>query len=236
MVPDRIGGVPDKSGYEDFEDRSTIYLDCGRGVFLTETFTGWAMPKDKANIVLPVRIKAPVEKVFPLCCPVEEYRWIPGWKCHLIHCPNDRVEFGTIFSEMSSAPFLLNSFLGKTTWTAVAHDSGSYKLHFRLDNKKSTSLYKIELQDDGKGGTAGALDFTYNAVNDRGGNYPENNMEKKIRIMLSLIRIMLQHYCETGKMLTFGGLQKRLLSEPELSVMDKIRVGLNRMVVSVMYR
>ena len=194
------------------------------------------MSKDKVNIVLPVQIKAPVQKVFPLCCPVEEYRWIPGWKCHLIHCPNNKVELGTIFSEVSSAPFLLNSFLGKTTWTAIVHDPDNYKLHFRLDNKKSSSLYTIELQDDGKGGTAGTLDFTYNAVNDRGGSYPGKNMEKKIRVMLSLIRTMLQHYCETGKMLTFGVLQKRVLSEPELSVMDKIRMGLNRMVVLAMYK
>ncbi|MCG8344023.1 MAG: hypothetical protein MI685_02540, partial [Chlorobiales bacterium] len=184
----------------------------------------------------PVQIKAPVQKVFPLCCPVEEYRWIPGWKCHLIHCPNNKVELGTIFSEMSSAPFLLNSFLGKTTWTAIMHDSDNYKLHFRLDNKKSSSLYTIELQDDGKGGTAGNLDFTYNAVSDRGGSYPGKNMEKNIRVMLSLVKTMLQHYCETGKMLTFGGLQKRVLSEPELSVMDKIRMGLNRMVVLAMYK
>lgn len=194
------------------------------------------MSKDKVNIVLPVQIKAPVQKVFPLCCPVEEYRWIPGWKCHLIHCPNNKVELGTIFSEMSSAPFLLNSFLGKTTWTAIMHDSDNYKLHFRLDNKKSSSLYTIELQDDGKGGTAGNLDFTYNAVSDRGGSYPGKNMEKNIRVMLSLVKTMLQHYCETGKMLTFGGLQKRVLSEPELSVMDKIRMGLNRMVVLAMYK
>ena len=194
------------------------------------------MSKDKVNIVLPVQIKAPVQKVFPLCCPVEEYRWIPGWKCHLIHCPNNKVELGTIFSEVSSAPFLLSSFRGKTTWTAIMHDPDNYKLHFRLDNKKSSSLYTIELQDDGKGGTAGTLDFTYNAVNDRGGSYPGKNMEKKIRVMLSLIRTMLQHYCETGKMLTFGVLQKRVLSEPELSVMDKIRMGLNRMVVLAMYK
>lgn len=194
------------------------------------------MSKTKANIVLPVHIKAPVEKVFPLCCPVEEYRWIPGWKCRLIHCPNDKVESGTIFSEVSSAPFLLNSFRGKTTWTAVMHDPDNYKLHFRLDNEKSSSLYKIELQDDGQGGTAGTLDFTYNAANGKGGDYAGKNMEEKIRVMLSLVKTMLQHYCETGKMLTFAGLQKIVLSEPGLSVMDKIRIGLNRVVVLAMYK
>ena len=194
------------------------------------------MPEGRVNIVLPVHVKASVEKVFPLCCPVEEYRWIPGWKCHLIHCPNDKVELGTIFSEVSSAPFLMNSFRGKTTWTAIMHDPENYKLHFRLDNEKSSSLYTIELQDDGRGGTAGALDFTYTAINDKGGGYGVKNMEEKIRVMLSIISTMLRHYCETGKMLTFAGLQKIVLSEPGLSVTDKIRMGLNRMVVLAMHK
>ena len=189
------------------------------------------MSKDKVNIVLPVHVKAPVEKVFPLCCPVEEYRWIPGWKCHLIHCPHDKVEQGTVFSEVTSAPFLLNSFRGKTTWTAVVHDPANYKLHFRLDNKKSLSLYTIELQDDGRGGTAGTLDFTYTATNDEGCGYGVKNMKEKIRVMLSIISSMLRHYCETGDMLPFSGLRKIVLFEPGLSVADKIRIGLNRVVV-----
>lgn len=195
------------------------------------------MAEFKAKTVksaLRVHINSPVEKVFPLCCPVEEYRWIPGWKCDLIHCPNDKVELGTVFGEISSAPFLLDSFQGKTTWTAIMHDSDNYKLHFRLDNKNSSSLYKIELKDDGNGGTTGNLDFTYNAINKKGNKLAEKNIEDKIRIMLSIINAMLQHYCETGEMLTFAGLQKVVLSERGLSVKDKIFMGLNRMVMSKM--
>ena len=195
------------------------------------------MAKFKAKTVrtvLSVNIKAPVEKIFPLCCPVEEYRWIPGWKCDLTHCPNDKVELGTVFGEISSAPFLLGSFRGKTVWTAVKHEPDNYKLHFELNNKISSSLYKIELQDDNKGGTIGHLDFTYNAVNKKGNKLAKKNMEDKIHIMLSIINSMLQHYCETGTMLTFADLQKRILSERGLSTMDKIRMGLNSMAIAKM--
>ena len=59
-----------------------------------------------AKCVLPVSINAPVDEVFPLACPVKEYLWIPGWKCNLIHCPNERVELGTVLSELSSTRFL----------------------------------------------------------------------------------------------------------------------------------
>ncbi len=184
-----------------------------------------------AKSVFPVYIKAPVDKVFPLCCPVEEYKWIPGWKCNLIHCPNDRVEQGTIFSEIFSAPFLMCSIQGKTTWTVVRHDSKSYKIHFKLDNKNSSSLYKIEFKDNGKGGTEGKLDFTYNAINKKGNKVVEKNLEVKINIMLSILNAMLRHYCETNEMLSFSELQKMILSEQRLSVIDKIILGLNRLAV-----
>ena len=188
----------------------------------------------RAKSVIPVSIKASVDQVFPLCSPVEEYNWIPGWKCNLIHCPNDRVELGTIFSEISSAPFLMGNFQGRTTWTVVMHDPESYKIHFRLDNKNSSSIYKIELEDNGKGGTKGKLDFTYNATNKKGNRLVGKNLEGKIHIMLSILKSMLRHYCETNEMLSPSILQKMIPPEQKLSLIDKILMGLNRLAVSNM--
>jgi len=187
-----------------------------------------------ARSAFPVSIKAPVDQVFPLASPVEEYKWIPGWKCNLLHCPNDRVELGTIFSEISSAPFLMGSFQGKTTWIVVLYDPERYRIHFRLDNKVSSSIYKIELKDNGEGGTEGKLDFTFNATNKRGNKLVEKNLEGKIHIMLSILNAMLQHYCETNEMLPSSVLQKMISTEQNLSVMDKIRMGLNSLAVSNM--
>jgi hypothetical protein len=165
---------------------------------------------------------------------VEEYKWVPGWKCNLIHCPNDRVELGTIFSEISSAPFLMGSFQGKTTWTVVLYDPESYKIHFRLDNKNSSSIYKIEFEENGRSVTVGKLDFTFSATNKRGNKLVEKNLEGKIHIMLSILNAMLQHYCETNEMLPSSVLQKMISTEQNLSVMDKIRMGLNSLAVSTM--
>ena len=187
-----------------------------------------------AKCVIPVSIEAPVDRVFPLACPVQEYKWIPGWKCNLIHCPNDRVEEGTIFSEISSAPFLMGNFRGATTWTAVVHDPECYKVHYRLENKKSSSIYKIEFEDNGQGGTKGKLDLTYNATNKKGNKLVENDLEVKIQVMLSILHAMLQHYCETNKMLSAARLQKMVQAERRLSVRDKVLMGLNQLVVSKM--
>lgn len=187
-----------------------------------------------AKMVIPVSIKAPVDKVFRLCCPVEEYKWIPGWKCNLVHCPNDRAELGTVFSEISSAPFLIGSFRGETTWTVVKHDPESHKIHFRLDNKNSSSLYKIELVDNGKGGTEGTLDFTYNATSKKGDKLVEKNLAGKLHIMLSILNGMLQYYCETDKMIPASRLQKMIPSEQRLSIRDKVLIGVNRWLRSKM--
>jgi len=178
--------------------------------------------------VVPVSIKAPVDQVFPLVSPVEEYKWIPGWKCNLIHYPNDSIELGTIFSEISSAPFLIGNFKGKTTWTVVMYDPKNNKIHFRWDNKNSSSLYKIELEDDGKGGTKGKLDLTYNAINKRGNKLIERNLEEKIHIMLSVLNSMLQHYCENNEMLSSSELREMIPME-KLSLKDKILMVLNRL-------
>ena len=97
------------------------------------------------TVMVQQYINAPVQEVFPLACPVMEYKWIPGWKCELIHCPNGHVELGCIFNEISSAPVLADSIAQKTTWTAVLYEPDNFRVHYRLVNKISSSLYKIEL-------------------------------------------------------------------------------------------
>lgn len=110
-------------------------------------------------------INAPAETIFPLICPFGEYKWIPGWNFELVHCPNERIEQGTIFREVSSPPILMGSFFGKITWTAVLHDQKNYKVHFKLENKGSRTLYKIAMSANAGGGTLIKIDVKYQALN-----------------------------------------------------------------------
>jgi hypothetical protein len=179
------------------------------------------------NYILPVSINAPVEEVFPLVSPIEEYRWIPGWKAELIHCPDEKIGQGTIFNEIFSAPFLVGNVKGKTTWTYVVFDPENYDIHFRLDNENSSTLYKIELEDDGKGGTGGKLDMTYTATTKKGNKLVENGMKEKIQIMLTILKTMLKYYSENKELIPSSKLQKVVPME-KLSIADKIRIVLNR--------
>lgn len=174
-------------------------------------------------------IDAPVDEVFPLACPVLEYKWIPGWKCELIHCPNGRVELGTVFNEISSAPILADSIAGKTTWTAILHDPETHRVHFRLTNRISSSLYRIEFEPNPSGGTNARLVMLYGPLGEKEVGASKRRREAKIRLMLSIISLMLTHYCEQGEMIDPAEAKKLASQFGELTCQDKLRLVLNKL-------
>ena len=187
------------------------------------------MSTHEIQIVEQGCINAPLEKVFPLCCPVEEYKWIPGWKCELVHCPNQRVELGTVFRELISPPLLAGSPFAKTTWTAVLHEPQNFRLHFKLKNSASESLYKITLSDNGKGGARARLEFNYKALNKAGERVIANRGKEKIRFMLRYISLMLTHYCERGQRIGLPAMAKFMLHSKALSLTDKVHCIISRL-------
>jgi hypothetical protein len=175
-------------------------------------------------------INAPVQDVFPLACPVMEYKWIPDWKCELIHCPKGHAELGIIFNEIFTAPILTGSIAQKTTWTAVLYEPDRYRIHYKLENKVSTSLYKIEFEDDNAGGTKSRLELTYIPINQQGLAVLEKGGEAKFRLMLSILSLMLKHYCEKGEMVKTSEILKLASQVEEMTTKDRIRSVLNKLV------
>jgi len=183
--------------------------------------------------VVEERIRASVDRVFPLCCPVQEYLWIDGWACELVHCPNDRVEEGCVFREFLSAPFLQRSVHAETTWTAVQHDPRTHRLHFELVNAMSRSLYRIELDEAGQGETIARLDFAYAACNEEGERVIADHGAARLRVMLGIIGAMLRRYAETGRKLGMGGLLGLVLQADALTFTDRLRVVGNRVALAL---
>lgn len=184
--------------------------------------------EESVHVVGDGDIDAPAAEVFPLCCPIEEYRWIPDWKCQIVHCPNDRVELGTIFHEYISAPFMLDSPFAETTWTAVFHDPENYQLHFRMDTEHTTALYKIGFADNPGGGCVSTLDLTFTAIDAKGAKLVgTDGRAAKIELMLSTLGSMLKTYAETGEMIARREVLQPLLTSPVLSLADKARLAMN---------
>lgn len=187
---------------------------------------------DSVQANYETRIAAPVESVFPLACPVEEYRWIPGWKCDLVHCPNERVEQGTVFDEYSSAPFLVGKAWAKTTWTAVLHEPDRHRVHYAIKNVASDSLYKIEFSDDGSAGTLAHLNFRYSASGPRGRMVIRNRGEAKIELMLRILAIMLRHYCESGELVPRNHIARLVATSNALTITDRARLLMNTLAMA----
>lgn len=188
----------------------------------------------QVQVVHEETINAPVEDLFPLACPVLEYRWIPGWKCELVHCPKGRVEKGTVFNEIMSAPVLTGSPCAKTTWTAVLHDPAGHRVHYRLENRVSTSLNRIEMRTAGPGVTVLRFDFTYEAKNEKGERIIGNNGPEKIGLMLALLAGMLKYYAEQGEIPGAMYIKKKAIRFTHFSAGDKFNLMLNELAMKVM--
>ena len=51
----------------------------------------------KLNHSVEFTVPAAPERVFPLLCPVLEYRWIPTWRCELLHSESGVAEQDCVF-------------------------------------------------------------------------------------------------------------------------------------------
>lgn len=190
--------------------------------------------KHSVRVEINQTINAPVQEVFPLACPVMEYKWIPGWKCELVHCPNGHVELGTIFNEIASAPILTGTIAQKTTWTAVLYEPDRYRVHYQLDNQISTSLYKIEFEADASGKTKSRLEITYSPLNEKGIRNMEKGGENKLNLMVSYLSLMLKHYCEEGKMIKTSEIMKFVSGFKQSTTKDRIQGLLNNWAMMAM--
>ena len=54
-------------------------------------------------------IKAPMENIFPLLCPVEELKWIDNWQYQLVYSDSSVNENNCIFRENMSGLILFDS-------------------------------------------------------------------------------------------------------------------------------
>jgi hypothetical protein len=150
------------------------------------------------------RIQALVDQVFPLACPIEEYKWIDGWQCNITYSRSGRIEDDCIFTEDMIAPFLLGSDVGPTTWITTLYDPEGYCVHFVLITSATVAEYEIDMEDLGSGATSVKWDFTLTSLNGKGSKLIDENTQDKMLAMLTFAAQSLKHYCETGEMLKMG--------------------------------
>ena len=179
-------------------------------------------------------IHAPVDEIFRLACPVMEYKWINGWKCKLINCPNGYVELGCIFKEIMTTPILQGNFHGKTTWITVKNDTDNHIRHYELKNKVSKTLWQIKMSPLENAVTDVILEITYTANTKRAQRLIQDGLSEKLFFIQSILNMQLKYYCENKKIMPKSELMDFIKKSDCFTFSDKIKLILNKLTMALM--
>lgn len=138
-------------------------------------------------------VPAPPAQVFPLLCPVLEYRWIPHWRCELLHSASGVAEedcvFRTDFPDVGVMTWVVSRYEPPTRieFTCFAPDIGIHRLKIALTAEAS--------------GTR--LDWTrrWLATSPRGEAWISEWSDAEQSERMDHLRQLLDHYLATGHML-----------------------------------
>lgn len=146
-------------------------------------------------------IQAPIGKIFPLACPVEELKWIDGWAFDMIYSDSGVNENNCIFSEEMSFPFLFES-PGKTIWHTTLYDKEEAKIHFLLIcEEKALIKWEISFEADENGKTRNCIRTTLTFINEEADGIDQKALQQRLRGIITFLGQALKYYCENGKML-----------------------------------
>ncbi|MCP5070202.1 MAG: hypothetical protein GY946_26845 [bacterium] len=141
------------------------------------------------------------ERIFPLLCPIEEYKWIDGWDCELVYSESGVVEDRCIFREELSARLFGSA--APATWIVTLDDPEQFRRHFVILNDELVRKAEVSIADSGNGTSTVRWTAIATTLNQKG-NEGLPDLEAKLQLMLNMLGSSLRHYCESGKMLRSG--------------------------------
>ena len=146
--------------------------------------------------------KASPETVFPLLCPVLEYKWISFWKCRMVYSQSGVAEKDCVFH--TDMPHR-----GGELWVCHLYEPSSRIGYLRFGEDKVTKL-EIFLTPQGEE-TQLSWVTTYTGMGQTGEAYVTGMTRERYELeVLSLAR-MLNHYLETGECLHDAALSTAIL-------------------------
>lgn len=142
-------------------------------------------------------IKTPLEKVFPLLCPVEELKWIDNWQYQLVYTDSGVNENNCIFTENISGLVLFDSH-ATITWITTLYDPNSRIQFVLICGDMAVIKFDIELRDQDNGISSIQFKFIYTSLKE---DVVDDKTEGKLMTILTFLATSLKHYCETGELL-----------------------------------
>lgn len=151
------------------------------------------------------KIKASPEQVFPLLCPVEEYKWIDGWQYEMVYSDTGAVENNCVFKEEKTSPILYDLAV-PTHWIVSLYDPEKYRIQFvLLAGTMAIAKVDVEIQGLGEKLSSIAWTFTITSLSEEANRIISASTEQKAKLILSILGKSLKHYCETGELFRLNG-------------------------------
>ena len=101
----------------------------------------------------------PIDKVFPLLCPVREKDWIDGWIYHMIHSESGLIEKDCVFTTPHHGE-------SDTVWYVTQHDPDDYLIEFvRVTPGDTAVRINIQLEPISNAQTRAIITYRYTALN-----------------------------------------------------------------------
>ena len=138
-------------------------------------------------------IKSPLEKVFPLLCPVEELKWIDNWQYQLVYTDSGVNENNCIFREDMSGLVFFDSPI-TITWITTLYDPDSRIQFVLMCGEMAVIKFDIELRDQNNSISSIQFKFTYTSLKE---DTVDETTEEKLMTILTFLATSLKHYCET---------------------------------------
>lgn len=143
--------------------------------------------------------QAPPDQVFPLLCPVQEAKWVPGWKYRLVYSKSGVAELGCVFATP-------NEDGSESTWVVTHYDPEGRSIAFVWTwPKMIATRLNIVLKPEGETQTAAHLSYEYTALSAEGEREVELYDRAWFEAKMKGWQTALNHYLETGKLLRAEG-------------------------------
>ncbi len=137
----------------------------------------------------------PVEKVFPLLCPVREKEWLDGWDYTMIHSRSGRIEQDCVFTTPNAGG-------PDTVWQVTQYDRHGHVIEFlRVTPQEDVVKINIRLEARDTRTTRTYISYRYTALNEEQNLFIKEELEKQFTTAMDWWEKAINHYLATGTLL-----------------------------------
>ncbi len=137
----------------------------------------------------------PVEKVFPLLCPVREKEWLEGWEYTMIHSRSGFIEKDCVFTTPNPGG-------PDTVWQVTQYDPQKHLIEFlRVTPAENVVKINIRLRKREIQTTTASIRYQYTALNEKQNAFIKDELEEQFAAAMDWWEKAINHYLTTGRLL-----------------------------------